>query len=91
MRIIKGVTKVLVYEFVPQINWPEEEYECRKIAQRFSKIAGVPNVIGTVDGTHVDIIAPKKSLCEYKDKNSNKSLKVFNLTYDVVFKKIGRL
>ena len=56
--IIKKVTKSILETFVHMIDWPVEEYECRRIAARFSQLArpyGMPQVAGALDGTLIDM------------------------------------
>ena len=39
------------------INYPDRDTECQ-VMQQFSASAGIPGVIGCVDGTHVPILSP---------------------------------
>jgi hypothetical protein len=70
------VTRVLVEELVLGINWPSSVDECRKISARFAQKAGIPGACGAIDGTHVDILAPRRTLNQFKDKSGNTSLNV---------------
>ena len=46
------------------IKWPTEN-EMRDICRKFQQKAGIPNVIGAIDGTYVKIDAPKEHPEEY--------------------------
>ncbi|XP_029952255.1 putative nuclease HARBI1 [Salarias fasciatus] len=48
----------------------------RTIKKAFHKIAGFPNVIGCIDGTHVPITAPSRNEAEYLNKKSSHSINV---------------
>jgi hypothetical protein len=40
------------------VNWPADEEDCREIAHRFQEFAGVPDIVGAVDGTLIAIRCP---------------------------------
>lgn len=46
------------------------------IKEEFQKIAGFPNVIGCIDGTHIPITAPSHNEAEYVNKKSGHSINV---------------
>uniref|UniRef100_A0A915LNJ6 Harbinger transposase-derived nuclease n=1 Tax=Meloidogyne javanica TaxID=6303 RepID=A0A915LNJ6_MELJA len=77
--IIKKVTKAILETFVHMIDWPVEEYECRRIAARFSQLArpyGMPQVAGALDGTLIDIVAPADSGGVFIGRNRRTALNV---------------
>lgn len=60
LHITRRVVNVLI-ELTPAIiKWPTNE-ECEQIWVGFKAASGFPKVIGAIDGTHVNIPAPKKN------------------------------
>jgi hypothetical protein len=57
-RSIHAVTDALCALAPTFIRFPMNEAEIRDIKLGFSQVAGLPNVIGCIDGTHIAIKAP---------------------------------
>lgn len=55
-RIVKEVTAAILNGLADNIRWPNDEQSCRKISAEFYRIAGVPMVVGAVDGTLVNLV-----------------------------------
>jgi hypothetical protein len=64
-----------------RISWPKNEYEARKIAAGFSKKTKprMPNVLGCLDGTYIEIYAPALSGGAYINRYGRASLNVLGL------------
>lgn len=54
-RIVRDVSNALGRRAGQFIKFPTTAAECIRTKQQFFEIAGFPNVLGTVDGTHVAI------------------------------------
>ncbi|XP_039309060.1 putative nuclease HARBI1 [Solenopsis invicta] len=52
------------------IVWPKE-HECAIIRQQFNDRAGYPGVIGSIDGCHIDVLAPANDQESYTDRKMN--------------------
>uniref|UniRef100_A0A915LFI4 DDE Tnp4 domain-containing protein n=1 Tax=Meloidogyne javanica TaxID=6303 RepID=A0A915LFI4_MELJA len=81
--IIKKVTKAILETFIHMIDWPVEEYECRRIAARFSQLArpyGMPQLAGALDVTLIDIVAPADSGGVFIGRNRRTALNVLGVT-----------
>jgi hypothetical protein len=62
-----------------RIGWPDTTYKCRKIAAQFAQIAHsykMPNVCGCLDGTLIEIVAPKNSGGVYVSRYGRTALNV---------------
>ena len=59
------------------IRFPVEEERLRAIRQDFYEIKGFPKVIGAIDGTHIEIIAPPNGIEHiYVNRKSKHSLNI---------------
>jgi hypothetical protein len=66
MRVVK-----VVCDLAPRIiKWPSEE-QIEETKTKIRNMAGLPNVIGCVDGTYVEIKAPKGDAQSYITRKSN--------------------
>lgn len=54
--------------------FPKEDAELQQARAGFHALAGFPNVIGAVDGTHVAILAPKGRAGMYRDRHHQYSM-----------------
>uniref|UniRef100_A0A8C5CNM0 Putative nuclease HARBI1 n=1 Tax=Gadus morhua TaxID=8049 RepID=A0A8C5CNM0_GADMO len=57
-RVVRDVTNALCRRARQFIKFPATDAECIQTKQKFFEIAGFPNVLGAVDGTHIAIKAP---------------------------------
>lgn len=57
------------------IRFPGED-GVRYIVQKFRNVARMPCVMGCIDGTHVDIVAPNKNEDQYVNRHQNHSINV---------------
>ncbi|XP_052762027.1 putative nuclease HARBI1 [Mya arenaria] len=57
-RVVKHVTEGLVEMKDRFIRWPTRMDTRRNIMAGFADVAGIPNVIGAIDGSHVEITKP---------------------------------
>jgi hypothetical protein len=58
-RAVAMVTETLCRRAHEYIRFPTNQNELTAIKQSFHGIAGFPNVIGAIDGTHIAIKSPK--------------------------------
>ncbi|KAK3849766.1 hypothetical protein Pcinc_003442 [Petrolisthes cinctipes] len=68
-------------------KFPVTLENCHTKAVDFQQIAGFPGVIGTIDGTHVRITAPKEFEAEYVNRKRYHSINVqvvFDATYRIL-------
>ena len=81
MRAIKQVTFLLIDELLHIINWPPNIDGCRKIAEGFFRMGGMPKIGGCVDGTVVPINPPRLSGSAFKGKDNVKGIKVYRIIF----------
>ncbi|XP_062586830.1 putative nuclease HARBI1 [Saccostrea cucullata] len=58
------------------INFPTSPDEIRRNQERFFQIAGFPGIVGAIDGTHVQIIAPRQNENDFFNRHHYHSLNV---------------
>jgi len=74
-RTISRVTKALVRQMPKWVKLPtQREADATKAA--FYHMAGFPNVIGCIDGTHVRILAPIDNEHEFVNRKNYHSINV---------------
>lgn len=84
MRSIKQVAFAIVQLLQNLIKWPETEFENRRIAAAFSRRSKphkMPNVCGAIDGSLINIIAPKKSGGAFINRYGSTALNVLGLKF----------
>lgn len=75
--IIRRVCYVISFHLGPKyIKLPLKEVEVNQKVANFYNAFGVPQCIGAIDGTHIDIKAPKSSPTDYINRKSRYSLNV---------------
>lgn len=67
---VRRVAKALCKLSQRYIMWPNE-YNIEDIVYGFSRARNFPSVIGAIDGTHINIPAPKENPEAYKSKGSS--------------------
>uniref|UniRef100_A0A914X2W5 DDE Tnp4 domain-containing protein n=1 Tax=Plectus sambesii TaxID=2011161 RepID=A0A914X2W5_9BILA len=82
-RAVHRVTKLInSLLFQDAIKWPDSAQDRREIGRRFynlksqyaTSVVGMPSVCGAVDGTLVNVLAPKKDEHQFVDRHGNHSL-----------------
>ncbi|XP_011174849.3 protein ALP1-like isoform X2 [Solenopsis invicta] len=71
-RVIKAINKVMLQNY---INMPNEN-EANLIASNFENKCFIPQIIGSIDGTHIEIIPPKEG---YRDFINRKGWPSYNV------------
>lgn len=71
-RVVKAINKVMLRKF---IRMPDE-IEARFIADKFEEKCFIPQIIGSIDGTHIQIIPPKEG---YRDFVNRKGWPSYNV------------
>ncbi|XP_039310298.1 protein ALP1-like [Solenopsis invicta] len=71
-RVIKAINKVMLQNY---INMPNEN-EANLIASNFENKRFIPQIIGSIDGTHIEIIPPKEG---YRDFINRKGWPSYNV------------
>lgn len=65
MHVLKECLQILVYEAMHDIiKWPRG-VRLRETSQGFSEITQLQNVLGAIDGTHIEIKAPSEHTQAY--------------------------
>lgn len=59
------------------IRWPNN---CANISQKFYQKAGMPSVIGCVDGTHIPIKTPTEDEVQYVNRHGDHSINCMMVT-----------
>ena len=73
-RAIHRVTNAMV-ALMPRLVYMPTQQEADRQKVKFMRIAGHPNIIGCIDGTHVRIQAPSTNEHEYVNRNACKKRK----------------
>ncbi|XP_029154904.1 putative nuclease HARBI1 [Nylanderia fulva] len=76
MGIHKSTVKKCVYKVVKAINqimlqnyiYMPHEKEAKFIAQNFEEKCGIPQIIGSIDGTHIEIIPPSEGCKDFVNR-----------------------
>ncbi|KAM5165242.1 putative nuclease HARBI1 [Mantella aurantiaca] len=72
IRVIDAIMQV-----APRfVAFPQTEAEWRKLKIEFFRIAGMPNVLGAIDGTHVAPRPPKRMAIRFRNRKQYHSLNV---------------
>ncbi|XP_034944035.1 protein ALP1-like [Chelonus insularis] len=72
-RIIRRVADFLLYKSPDIIKWPQNG-QIPNITNKFQLIAGMPNVIGAIDCTHVKIVTPKVNSRDFYNRKKYHSI-----------------
>ena len=76
-RCVYKVSKSLVKRVNDFVVFPKNELDLSKIKQEFFKIAEMPNVIGAIDGTHIEIKTPNKDIeSDFVNRKNRHSINV---------------
>ncbi|XP_071639713.1 uncharacterized protein [Temnothorax longispinosus] len=73
IRAVRRVTQALCGLASIFIQWPTEE-KIEEIKQGFSHVGAFPGTIGAIDGTHINIPAPKKNPEAYINRKGHYSI-----------------
>lgn len=80
----------LISKLAPEyIKWPKNEAELKEISSKFNNLRGsesLPNVVGCVDGTHIEITAPNNDKISYYNRKGYYSLILQVCTKTINFK-----
>ncbi|XP_011867696.1 PREDICTED: putative nuclease HARBI1 [Vollenhovia emeryi] len=71
-RVVKAINKVMLRQY---IHMPDE-IEARFISDKFEEKCFIPQIIGSIDGTHVEVIPPKEG---YRDFINRKGWPSYNM------------
>ncbi|XP_062287204.1 putative nuclease HARBI1 [Scomber scombrus] len=74
-RAVRNVTLALKRLLSAMVVFPGHK-PLRHIKEEFHRIAGLPNVIGCIDGTHIPITAPAENEGDYVNRKSCHSINV---------------
>ncbi|CAL1678201.1 unnamed protein product [Lasius platythorax] len=71
-RVVKAINKIMLpnYIYMPDKN------EAKFIAKKFEEKCFIPQIIGSIDGTHIEIIPPKEG---YRDFINRKGWPSYNM------------
>lgn len=88
IRAVRRVTQTLCYLSSRFIQWPTG-VRIEEIMMGFSHVGAFPRTIGAIDGTHVNIPAPKKNPEAYVNRKGHHSIQaqVHSLILDIIYKK----
>ncbi|TGZ51727.1 Uncharacterized protein DBV15_12495 [Temnothorax longispinosus] len=73
IRAVRRVTMILCYLSPKFIQWPKET-RAVEIMQGFAHIGAFPQTIGAIDGTHINIPAPKENPEAYINRKGHHSI-----------------
>eukprot|EP00794_Sanderia_malayensis_P009556 gene9556-10543_t len=73
-RITKDFVGVMVLLRDRYIRWPRSLEECTKCIKTFENLSPLPNILGAVDGTHIEIIAPENSTVDFFNRKQRYSI-----------------
>lgn len=73
--ITRRVTRALVQLAPAVIQWPTGD-QLNEVLAGFENINGFPQVIGAIDGTHINIPAPKENPESYINRKGNHSIQL---------------
>ena len=73
---VKEVTPVINDKLKRLIGWPSTQQERERIPLNFRAIAGLDNICGVIDGTHVDIATPTVDEPQFVNRHHRHSLNV---------------
>ena len=74
IKICHEVARALIQKKDDFIKFPSDEEELSLAIRRMKSIAGLPNVVGAIDGSHVQIKAPKSCHEDYFNRKQNYSI-----------------
>ena len=75
-RIITTVSEALDQLWDETIYFPTDSADTQNIKENFYNIAGFPNVLGCIDGTHIPILKPKEFEWQYLNRKLYHSINV---------------
>nr|XP_012215694.1 PREDICTED: putative nuclease HARBI1 isoform X2 [Linepithema humile]XP_012215695.1 PREDICTED: putative nuclease HARBI1 isoform X2 [Linepithema humile] len=71
-RVVKAINKLMLRDYI----YMPHELEANHIAQKFEEKSFIPQIIGSIDGTHIPITAPKEG---YRDFVNRKGWTSYNV------------
>lgn len=75
-RIVRRICHAIVNNLAAQfISWPSGE-RLKKVAEQFRRKKGLPNCIGSIDGTHIPIKAPYDNAEQYVNRKKFHSIQL---------------
>ena len=78
-RIVRRICHAIVNNLAAQfISWPSGE-RLKKVAEQFRRKKGLPNCIGSIEGTHIPIKAPYDNAEQYVNRKKFHSIQLQGL------------
>lgn len=75
--IVRRVTRAISTHLGPKyISLPVDEKSVLDLTNNFDRIYSIPQCIGAIDGTHIDIIQPRSSATDYINRKGRYSINV---------------
>ncbi|XP_018404575.1 PREDICTED: putative nuclease HARBI1 [Cyphomyrmex costatus] len=75
LRAVRRVTRALFKRAHQFISWPSGE-EAQAVINKFKENSKFPNTIGAIDGTHIQIVAPKENAVDYINRKGYHSIQL---------------
>jgi hypothetical protein len=76
-RCVYNISKALSLKVNQFVKFPKTENELSSMKHGFYAIKQMPNVIGAIDGTHIEIMTPKKDIeSDYVNRKNRHSINV---------------
>ncbi|XP_043190027.1 putative nuclease HARBI1 [Amphibalanus amphitrite] len=75
-RAIHRVTDAIIHRCPGAITWPGDPAALGRLKEDFRQVAGLPDIVGCIDGTHVRLTVPREQREAYINRKGFPSLNV---------------